>query len=160
MQIIEASTHHIPIIQQIANVTWHNTYTFLNQEQLQYMLNWMYSTISLQQQFDNNHKFYLAQNDNQSIGFASINKMNSEVCKLNKLYVLPQTQKTGAGKLLLQKTIDYTKEKKCNKLQLQVNRNNAAKDFYSKHGFIILYEKDFDIGNGYFMNDYVMELNI
>ena len=42
-------------------------------------------------------------------------------------------------------------------LQLQVNRDNAAKSFYEKLGFVILKEADFDIGNGYFMRDYVME---
>ena len=47
---------------------------------------------------------------------------------------------------------------KASELQLQVNRNNSAKDFYLKFGFTILYEADFEIGNGYFMNDYVMSL--
>ena len=41
-------------------------------------------------------------------------------------------------------------------LQLQVNRNNKAKSFYEKIGFKVIEEADFDIGNGFFMNDYVM----
>jgi len=41
-----------------------------------------------------------------------------------------------------------------------VNRNNVAKDFYEKFGFIVIKEEDLDIGNGYFMNDYVMQKNI
>jgi len=32
-----------------------------------------------------------------------------------------------------------------------------AKNFYEKLGFVVIEEKDFDIGNGHFMNDYVME---
>jgi ribosomal protein S18 acetylase RimI-like enzyme len=42
-------------------------------------------------------------------------------------------------------------------LQLNVNRNNPAKIFYEKLGFAVLNEEDIDIGNGYFMNDYVMQ---
>ena len=42
-------------------------------------------------------------------------------------------------------------------LQLQVNRNNNAKSFYEKLGFAVIEEADFDIGNGYIMNDFVME---
>jgi ribosomal protein S18 acetylase RimI-like enzyme len=57
--------------------------------------------------------------------------------------------------------IDYiikqVKEKGATTLQLQVNRYNKAKDFYNKLGFTVIEETDFDIGNGYFMNDYVME---
>ncbi len=31
------------------------------------------------------------------------------------------------------------------------------KDFYEANGFTVVAEKDFDIGNGYYMNDYVMQ---
>lgn len=40
---------------------------------------------------------------------------------------------------------------------ITVNRNNDAKRFYERRGFEIIKEADFDIGNGYFMNDYVLE---
>jgi len=39
-----------------------------------------------------------------------------------------------------------------------VNRQNNAKNFYEKLGFVVIKEEDIDIGNGYFMNDYVMEM--
>ena len=42
-------------------------------------------------------------------------------------------------------------------LQLNVNRNNKAKEFYERQGFAVIKEEDIDIGNGYLMNDYVME---
>jgi hypothetical protein len=41
---------------------------------------------------------------------------------------------------------------------LQVARKNKAKYFYEKLGFTVIATADFDIGNGYFMNDYIMEL--
>jgi ribosomal protein S18 acetylase RimI-like enzyme len=45
-------------------------------------------------------------------------------------------------------------------LLLNVNRNNPAKSFYKKLGFTVIKEDDIDIGNGYFMNDYVMKLQL
>ena len=42
-------------------------------------------------------------------------------------------------------------------LELNVNRHNDAFHFYTKLGFSISKEEDNDIGEGYFMNDYVME---
>lgn len=159
MIIQKATIQDIPSIQSIAQITWANTYTFLSQQQMDYMLDWMYSTISLQQQMQNGHQFYVAV-VGEIIGFASVSKEEKNICKLNKLYVLPTTQKTGAGKALLQNVITFTKENKATELQLQVNRNNNAKDFYLKQGFTILYEADFEIGNGFFMNDYVMGLQL
>jgi hypothetical protein len=38
-----------------------------------------------------------------------------------------------------------------------VNRYNNAKTFYEKLGFAEIDFINLDIGNGYFMNDYVME---
>jgi len=44
-------------------------------------------------------------------------------------------------------------------LTLNVNRHNKARFFYEKYGFVIIGEEDIDIGEGYFMNDYIMELS-
>ncbi|WP_298391912.1 GNAT family N-acetyltransferase, partial [Hydrotalea sp.] len=62
------------------------------------------------------------------------------------------------GKLLLQTVIDQAKGAGATSLILNVNRSNKAIAFYSKMGFQIVKEEDNDIGNGYFMNDFVMQL--
>ena len=161
MQIKEATTNDISAIQNLAEITWENTYNFLPNGQIEYMLELMYSNTSLQEQMNSGHQFYVAIVDENIVGFASVSKEKDDnIFKLNKLYVLPTKQKSGAGKALLQSVIAYAKENNAFELQLQVNRNNNAKDFYLKQGFTILYEADFEIGNGYFMNDYVMQLKI
>ena len=44
-----------------------------------------------------------------------------------------------------------------NTMRLTVNRSNFKSiNFYFKLGFIIEEVKDFDIGNNYFMNDFIM----
>ena len=40
---------------------------------------------------------------------------------------------------------------------LPVKSMPASVAFYEKLGFQIIKEEDVDIGNGYFMNDYIME---
>jgi len=160
MIIRQATESDIETIQSIAKITWAVTYDFLPVGQMEFMLDWMYSTTSLQQQMQNGHHFFVALVDEIIVGFASVSKQDESISKLNKLYVLPTTQKTGAGKALLQRVISFAQENEAKEIQLQVNRNNNAKDFYIKHGFTILYEADFEIGNGYFMNDYVMILRL
>jgi len=156
-----ASFNDISYIQHIAKKTWPEAYgEILNIKQLEYMLGLFYSAPSLQQQMHDNHYFFLALQNYSPIGFASFSQVEPDIYKLQKLYVLPQIQKSGAGKQLLQTVITVAKSMNAKHLLLNVNRNNKAKSFYEKHGFAILKEEDIDIGNGYFMNDYIMELSL
>jgi ribosomal protein S18 acetylase RimI-like enzyme len=41
-------------------------------------------------------------------------------------------------------------------IELNVNRYNNALAFYQKLGYEILREEDIDIGEGFYMNDYVL----
>lgn len=157
--IQEATTASIPDIQRIAFETWPVAYgTLLSKEQLDYMLTLMYSEEALQEQMDKGHRFFMAESGGNVLGFASVSDEGEGKFKLNKLYVIPTTQKTGAGKALLQKVIGHAKQNGGTTLFLQVKRDNIAKGFYEKQGFIITGELDLAIGNGYFMNDYIMEL--
>ena len=159
--ILPATINDIEAIQHIAFSTWPVAYSaILSNEQLQYMLDMFYSKESLTSQINNQHQFIIAKTNNNIIGFASFNQININTHKLQKLYVLPSEQKTGAGKLLLNEVIRLTKEAGKTKLQLNVNRHNKAIGFYEKLGFEIIKEDDINIGHNYYMNDYVMELNI
>ena len=67
---------------------------------------------------------------------------------------------TGAGKALLFKTIDYARSLAASCVYLQVNKQNNAQQFYSKHGFTIREASILEIGGGYIMDDYIMELKL
>jgi ribosomal protein S18 acetylase RimI-like enzyme len=73
---------------------------------------------------------------------------------------MPQSQGKGTGKFVINEILKAIIIKGGKALQLNVNRNNRAKEFYEKLGFTIIREEDNDIGNGYLMNDYVMEKKI
>ena len=45
-------------------------------------------------------------------------------------------------------------------MELNVNRRNRALHFYERMGMCRLREGDFPIGDGYYMNDYIMGLEI
>ncbi len=161
LHIREASENDIATIRYIATITWPVAYgTYISKAQLDYMLDMMYSDDSLLNQMNNGHQFYIAEHNNQGIGFASVSKEEDNTCKLNKLYVLPTEQKTGAGKALLFKTIDFAKSLVSNCLYLQVNKQNNAQHFYSKLGFSVREASILEIGGGYIMDDYIMELKL
>ena len=159
--IRSATFDNIPAIQNIVSQTWPVAYTgILGEEQVDYKLQQFYSMSSLTDQFKNNHYFFLALKENLPIGFASFSNVYHNIYKLQKLYVLPAEQKTGAGKALLQKVEKEAKNMGAAKLRLNVNRKNNAKNFYEKNGFAITRQEDINIGNGFFMNDYIMEKDL
>ncbi len=152
----------LPTIHKLAHEIWPITYrNILSLDQMEYMMDLIYSSTSLQHQLINlKHNFLIALDKNTPVGFASFSqKEKSEIYHLHKIYVLPQQQGTGTGKLLLAQVINSIKSSDCNSVELNVNRHNKARHFYEKLGFKIIGEEDIDIGSGYFMNDYIMRLN-
>ena len=164
------------LIRSISEHTWPSTYGhIISQEQIDFMLDWMYSDESLEKQMDSGCVFYIAsikkENEQwEDVGFCSVSPEEEEnnstekvegskAHKLNKLYVLPSAQGTGAGKALLVKAIEFAKAAGSSSIFLQVNKHNDAYSFYLKQGFIKEAEFKFDIGNGFYMDDYVMRLN-
>ena len=147
------------LIRSVSERTWPSTYGhIISQEQIDFMLDWMYSDESLATQMNTGCKFYVANLNGSDIGFCSVSEEDG-AHKLNKLYVLPTAQGTGAGKALLKKCIEVAKASESSSLFLQVNKQNNAYNFYLKHGFIKEAEFKFDIGNGFFMDDYVLRLS-
>ena len=160
LSIIKATALDIPLIRQLTFAIWPQTYSgVISKEQIDYMLEQMYNPATLQKQMEvDGCTFIIVYNNDNAIAFASYNETEPQLWKLNKIYILPSQQGKGTGKFIINYIIDEIKTKGAKALQLQVNRDNKAKNFYERLGFKIIKTADFDIGNGYFMNDYVMEL--
>ncbi|HKZ64755.1 MAG TPA: GNAT family N-acetyltransferase [Chitinophagaceae bacterium] len=158
MTIRKAYPADIPLISNMAYKIWPQTYgNILSQEQIDYMLNLFYSEKVLHEQMQENIEFIIAYDGVHPVGFASFGLIEPRVYKLHKIYVLPSQQGRGTGRFIIDQLEKAMKAKGATSLQLNVNRQNNAKNFYEKLGFAIIKEEDIDIGNGYFMNDYVME---
>ena len=158
LSIRRASEKDIGLIRELSLKIWPPTYSaIIPPEQIQYMLELMYSEPALRKQMKEQHEFIIVSDGAEPIGFASISLLDPGTYKLHKLYVLPGKQGKGVGRFVIEQLIKAIIRKGGNSLRLNVNRNNKAKDFYERLGFIQIAVEDIDIGNGYFMNDYVME---
>ncbi|MEJ5993988.1 GNAT family N-acetyltransferase [Pedobacter sp. Du54] len=158
-----AKEEDIAIISDLAEQIWPQTYSaYISEEQLRFMLDKMYNRGELLGQLKSGHIFILASENGKDVGFAgfSVIDIENNGYKLHKLYVLPEMHGKGIGKILINEVVGFATREGGKTLQLNVNRNNNAKDFYLKAGFKIKETVDLDIGNGFFMNDYVMELSI
>ena len=161
-EIRNASPEDIPLIRELTFRVWPQTYAnTLSQEQINYMLEMMYSEASLEKQMtDDGCNFILVYESGNPVGFASYSEVETGTWKLHKIYVLLNQQGKGTGRFIIDYIIATIKRQGAVALQLQVNRYNKAKIFYEKLGFQVIKTADFDIGNGYFMNDYVMQKDL
>lgn len=163
MKITKASSVDIELIQKIAHESWKSNYEgILSTQQIDYMLDTMYSNKELENQFSNeNYCYYLIWNNSFCVGFAGVEyHYDTKTTKLHRLYFLKEHKGKGFGKF----TIDFVKKESKlygdQKIILAVNKNNQAKEFYIKQGFNVYKEGVFDIGNGFVMDDFLMELQL
>jgi len=157
----EASVLDIPVIQEIAYKTWPVTFgDILTNEQIEYMLDMMYSKEALIEQIEvKKHNFILASIEDVFSGYISyeLNYKNLNKTKIHKIYILPSSQGSGIGKYLMSEVSKIAIDNNSLSLLLNVKRDNKAVGFYQKTGFEIICNEDIDIGNGFLLEDYVME---
>jgi GNAT superfamily N-acetyltransferase len=158
------AAEELPKVQAIAHQTWPNTFgKILSAEQIDYMLNLMYSIEELELQLEKGLTFLLAEEDGTALGFAGFELNCSDLpkAKLHKIYLLPTAQGKGLGKKLILEVADRAKQANQKSLLLNVNKyNQPAIDFYLRIGFVEIYKEVIDIGGGYVMDDVVMELSL
>lgn len=162
--VVKASEVDILVISQIAYQTWPSAFKdILSPKQIEYMLNMMYSANSLTRQMrEKKNVFYLAKDESKFVGYISyeLNYLALPKTKIHKIYILPSVQGKGIGKLLMGKVAEIAMKNNNTILSLNVNRDNKAISFYEKYGFIKVGKEDIDIGNGYLMEDFIMEKSI
>ncbi len=161
--IRKVTTDDIALIRSMAEVVFPHTYAeILSTEQVDYMMEWMYSAESLHRQMTEEHIYYVAFDGEEAAGYFSIQPEGGGLFHLQKIYVLPQYQGQHLGRQLFERAISAIKEihpEPC-EMRLNVNRNNKALHFYERMGMTKVAKGDFPIGNGYFMNDYIMGVRI
>ena len=193
IHISKASGEDIMCIHDMAQVVFRHTYReILSPEQMEYMMDWMYSPANLQKQLDEGHVYYIAYRDGKPCGYVSVQPEGIAddgrlLFHLQKIYVLPSEQGHGLGRALFERAVAHVREavlareaahvqevaggctEECvegcvegcgARIELNVNRNNPSIGFYHHLGLRILRQGDFHIGNGYYMNDYIMALTI
>lgn len=154
-----ATEDDIPLINLLAQKIWRLHYpSIITQQQIEFMLEKMYSTEALKKQMEEGHCFELCYTNEKPIGYCSFSKQERGNYFLHKMYIDTTQHHKGIGTRFLNEVFGKINDIK--NFRLTVNRKNyAAINFYFKNGFIIEAVKDFDIGSGFWMNDFVMIRN-
>jgi ribosomal protein S18 acetylase RimI-like enzyme len=152
------------IVRNLAQTIWPICYKdILSIEQINYMLDMMYSIDVISKEASSGVHYYFVEVDSCIAGYVSWGPWENapSTAKLHKLYLLPEMQ----GQKLGNKVLDLVKEEVKNfnycRLRLNVNReNHNAIKCYSNNNFTMVQLENNDIGNNFYMTDYVMESKI
>lgn len=159
--IRHATVNDCQLIRHLACRIWPKAYyNMISAGQLEYMLHRMYNTQELTKQLEEGHKFFIAEENGEAVGFAGTSLVEPGTYKLHKLYVLPAVHGKGFGEMLLNHVQQFARQQGANTLILGVNRENRAFGFYQRQEFTVREEVNIDIGKGFFMNDFVMQKSL
>ncbi|SFB93162.1 N-acetylglutamate synthase, GNAT family [Flexibacter flexilis DSM 6793] len=152
----------LAVIHQLAAQTWPATYAnIISQAQIDFMFEKMYALPALAAQLTEGHTFWIVWRDGQAVGFVSyiLSNAAAQVWKIQKLYCLPQKQKSGLGRATIDFVREQIRQQGAKTLILNVNRYNSALHFYQKYGFEIAQTVDIPYYD-YVLNDYVMQIAV
>ena len=166
VSILKAGENDLKTIHDMAQVVFRQTYReILSPQQMEYMMEWMYSLPNLRNQLSDGHAYFIAYMDGTPCGYMSIQQEGFHedvmVFHLHKLYVMSSMHGKGIGRLLFNQAQEYVSERfASSRIELNVNRKNPAGHVYRHIGMRVLREGDFHIGEGFYMNDYIMGIDV
>ncbi|MFI1771512.1 GNAT family N-acetyltransferase [Thalassobellus citreus] len=148
-------------ISKLAHTIWHEHYIkIISLEQIEYMLEKYNSVKSIEERVQVGVLFYCLTYNNEPVGYTAIEN-KSDYLYISKLYVL----KTYRGKKIAKAAMFFTesmaKSQNISVIKLNVNKYNSNSMLaYEKMGFVKTASTIEDIGNGFVMDDYLMEKTI
>ncbi|MGA2244353.1 MAG: GNAT family N-acetyltransferase [Verrucomicrobiota bacterium] len=159
--IVPAAEADLTELAQLAGTIWRACYPgIISHAQIEFMLAHMYAPETLREEVRSQGiRFYRLLVGERFGGFASLGPTAAAgVMKLHKLYLLPELQGRGLGRLLLEYCAAEAQQLGAARLILAVNKRNArAISAYQHNGFAIAESVVTDIGGGFVMDDYIME---
>ena len=159
-----ATEAELPLLEELARRIWPDTYgKILTPGQIDYMIEMMYALPVVQKERAEGVAFELIHDGEKPVGFLSYGPYKDEppTMKLHKLYLDFGYHGRGIGSMALQHAIAAAQRAGCRCLRRNVEKNNAAAlRAYQRNGFYQAEAVKVDIGGGYFMDDYVMEVKL
>lgn len=145
----------------IADEIWHEHFTpIIGEARVDYMLEKFLSPDALVEYINNGYEYFLFSYEYTFAGFAGIHEEDNALF-LSKLYVHEDFRGKGISSHMLKKFIEICKDRNLNKIWLTCNRfNEKTLAIYEHLGFQKVRTQVSDIGNGFVMDDYILELEI
>lgn len=159
-------------IHKLASKIWREYYVdILIEEQIEYMVKNFQSVEAIDKQIKQGYEYFKILNSNELVGYFAIaykdddkldkidKKTKGREMFLSKLYIVKSHRHKGIGKLVVEHLKNTAHLRRISKIWLAVNKNNLDSiNAYKKIGFNVYRESCEEIGYGYLLDDYFMEL--
>ena len=151
-------------IARLANEIWREHYApIIGTEQVDYMLAKFQSAEQIREDIKRNDYIYFTAKyikSGEIIGYCA-SQPKEDYLLLSKLYIRKDYRGKGVARSFLDEVIALCLEYRFDKIRLTVNKyNENSITAYKKMGFETIDSIKTDIGNGFFMDDFVMERNL
>lgn len=153
-------------IEQVASLAheiWNEHFPqIIGQDQVDYMVGNLQSIVAINAQIKSGYDYYVLWVDDAPVGYLGLIPDSPKGrMMISKFYIKHEMRGTGFGQLLLNFVKDLSVQNSFTTIHLTVNRDNKSSiDWYLHHGFEITGEIKKDIGSGFIMDDYTMELSL
>lgn len=134
--------------------------SFCSAEQIEYMLKKYQSIEAVMGQLINGYRYFIFEQDGDILAYFGV-QPQGELLFLSKFYILKEYRGLGLFSIGLDVMRQICSDDGMKAIYLTVNReNHHAREVYLHKGFEIIAEEDNDIGFGFVMNDYIMQLEV
>jgi len=148
----------------LSSEIWHECFPgIISEGQIDYMVKRFQSYDAMKRQLaDEGYRYYYISDDNGIAGYTGfVLHPEEDYMFLSKLYLRADRRGRGLASKTIDQLRDICRENALHRIRLTVNINNRqAINVYKHKGFIVAYDQKADIGNGYYMDDHVMELTV
>ena len=127
----------------------------IGKQQNDYMISLFQTPEAIHRQLKEGYRYYFVKEAGENIGFLAFYPKKDNLC-LSKFYLYRKERRKGYAKKMLSFVEEECVREGLQAVELNVNRHNEAVQVYRKLGFDIVRQEKNDIGNGFFMDDFVM----
>lgn len=151
----------IETVAHLAHKIWNLHYVpIIGQQQVDYMLDKFQDKEAIKHQIENGYDYFIIEHQKEACGYLALVTNNEEKkMMISKIYIDSDFRNLNLGSQLMNFAIEEAKKRGSRLIWLTVNINNSKSiEWYQKRGFTIKENIKIDIGNGFVMDDYLMEL--
>jgi len=161
IQLISTS-EQVNTVVALAQEIWHEHFSsVISEAQIDYMLGRFLCAPAIQAQIQENYEYGLLLDRSMAQGFFAIEAQADHRLFLSKLYVRHQARGCGLASEGMAYMERVCREQGLTSIWLTVNkRNDMPVSVYKHMGFEIVDTQVKDIGQGFVMDDYIMEKSI
>jgi ribosomal protein S18 acetylase RimI-like enzyme len=153
----------VEAVARLSRRIWEEHYVpIIGQRQVDYMLDKFQSPEAIADQIEKGCRYFLLREGEEDVGYlALVPDREAGEMFLSKFYVRRDRRGEGLGRRMIEFTEELCREMGLEKIWLAVNKDNARSiRIYESLGFHKADTREKDIGEGFVMDDFVMEKEV